>query len=280
MKTEILIDNGIQGEQTTNYFISEEAVFPLIKPTCNIENLQQGDRILRVWSEESLLYNGNGRNDLWSGVAELAKQPQVQVIPIVVPDIRGGALSIKCFATIKDRFNVTRTISSQVLLFKILAKQPIKKNTRTLLKPDYLQAVVYKRSAFEQFTAQGDPIFQNGVGLYRIASPTVAEIWNWKSNAATALADFENRKTIASQIPANLRTENPDLYKNLPDFTLQQIELEALQSYGKGNYHIPKRSGLSRNWKWVIGAPNDGFADSCLALLKDVASGKLPVGWD
>lgn len=280
METAILIDNGIQGEQNLSYYISEDAVFPSLKPTCNIENLQQGDRILRVWSEQSLLYNGNGRNDLWSGVAELAKQAQEQVIPIAVPDVRGGAFSLKCFATIKDRFNVTRTIASQVVPYVILAQQPVKKNIRTPLKSDYLQAVVYKRSAFEQFTRQGEPVFQNGVGLYRVASPTVAEIWNWKSNAATALADFENRKTIASQIPAKYRTDNPDLYENLPDFTAPQIELEALQSYGTGPYYVPKRSGLSRKWKWVIGAPNDGFADSCLALLKEVAAGKLPVGWD
>lgn len=37
METAILIDNGIQGEQNLSYYISEDAVFPSLKPTCNIE---------------------------------------------------------------------------------------------------------------------------------------------------------------------------------------------------------------------------------------------------
>lgn len=280
METEIIIGGEIQGEQNLLFYISDEALFPELKPTCNLENSQQGDKILRMWCDQSMQYISNGRNDLWSTAVELARQAQIQSIPIAVPDVRGGAFSIKCNATIKDRYNRTFTISSAVYTYTILAKQPAKKNVRTLLTTDYLKAIIYKRSAFEQFTPQGEPIFKNGVGLYQIQNPSIAEIWNWKSNAAHAITDFENRKTMSSKIPEKYRTDNPELYKNLPDFTSQQIDLEALQSYGSGNYYTPKRSGLSRNWKWVSGAPNDGFADSCLVLLKEVASGKLPVGWD
>ena len=280
MESEILINNGIQGEERAVYFISQDAVFPQLRPTCYIENLQQGDQILRVWSEQSLLYNGNDRNDLWNTVVELLEQAQEQIIPVPVPDVRGGTLFIKCLATIKDKFNRTRTISSQVVPHTILAKQPVKKYIRAQLKSDYLHAVVYKRSAFEQFTMDGEPIFDNGVGLYRISKPSVSEIWNWKLNAETANTDFEKRKVIASQIPEKYRNEDPDLYKGLPDFTLKQIELEALQSYGTGSYHIPKKSGLSRKWHWVKGTQNDDYADACLNLLKEVSAGKPPVGWD
>lgn len=280
METEIFIGNGVQGEQIVTNFISEEAVFPLLQPSCYIQNLQRGDRILRVWCEQSMVYTNNGRNDIWNLVVELVEQVQTQIIPVPIPDVRGGQISIKCFVTIKDSSNRNRTISSEFILFNILAKQPIKKNVRTKLNSSYLEAVIYKRSAFEQFNNQGEPIFNNGVGLYRIITPSVAEIWDWKSNADAAITDFENRKKTVSQIPAKYRTDDPDLYKNLPDFTPKQVELEALQSYGAGTYYIPKRSGLSRNWKWISGGVNDGFADSCLALLKEVVAGNSPLGWD
>lgn len=280
MEAEILIGNGLEGEQTENYFISEDVTFPLIKPTCNIGNFQSGDKIIKIWSDQVIIYNENNRNDSWSGAVDLLKQPQNQIIPIVVPDIRGGLLSVKCSAVIKDKFGRTYSITSNIVTFKILAKQPVKKNIRKLIDSDYLQIIIYKRSAFEQFNANGEPINNKGFGLYQILNPTVAEIWNWKMNVENAVRDFEVRKNLVAKIPGKYRTDDPVLYKGLPDFNDDELALETLQSYGIGNYHIPKKSGLSRKWKWQAGATNDGFAEGCLQLLKEILSGKIPVGWD
>jgi len=279
MKEEILIKAEIKFVED-NYYISEEGVFPDLKPTCVIENMQSGEKLIRVWCEQSLVYSGNGRNDSWSRVVELLEQTQTQTIPIGVTDVRGGLLSIKCFVTLKDRANRTVTVSSNVITFTILAKQPVKKNVRNLLNHKYLQVAVYQRSAFEQFTASGEPVFDKGFGLYRIVNPTVAEIWNWKVNAENAITDFKNRMQTVSTLPEKLRTEDPVLYKGLPDFTVDQLELETLQSYGEGGYHVPKKSGIIKKWKWVNGAQNDGFADKCLVILKAISVGNMPIGWD
>jgi len=67
---------------------------------------------------------------------------------------------------------------------------------------------------------------------------------------------------------------------SLPYFTNEQLDLEALQSYNQGMYHIPKKTGFPKKWKWVTGATNDGFTDECLGILADVAAGNPPLGWN
>lgn len=274
-----IVLEGIQGQQNESFYISENAVFPEIKPTCTIDNLQSGDRIQRAWAALKVSYTANGRNDLWNATVELLKQAATQTIPVKLPELRGGTLSVQCFATIKDSAGRTHTISSNVYTTSILAKQPIKKNVREILKHNYLHAVVFKRSAFEQFAKDGNPVFNKGFGIYRIANPSAVAIWNWKTNASVANTDFEQRIKTASLLPEKLRTENPDEYNGLPDFTPLQTELQALQSYGTGNYYKPDKN-IFGNWKWEKSTANDGYADSCLLLLKDVSGGKLPVGWD
>lgn len=270
--------NPTVAEQAENYNITADAVMPDIRVDSIIENVQSRDILLRVWATLSIIYAQNGRNDQWMAEVELLKQAAQQRIPIAVPDVRGGKLSVQSFATIKLHVGGTVTIKSNVTTCTIAATQPLKKNIRLLLKPDYLHAVVFKRSAFEQFVADGQPSVDKGFGMHRISNPTVAEIWNWKANAAAAKADFDARKAAAVAYPAQLRAQQPDYYNGLPNFSTAGAEKQALQSYGTGSYYKPKKNLLG-SWKWELDT-NDGYADSCIKLLQDVANNKPPVGWD
>lgn len=280
-ETVVLLSTKI-AEAASNDYISEEGVFPTCGSSVEILNMHPGDRLIRVWCEQSMVYTGNGRNDTWNAVVELLEQAQTQNVPVAVPDVRGGTLTLHFFATIKDSSNRTRlVVGDEALIFTIVARQPTKPRVRTELDHKYLNALIYLLSAFEPFNANGEPAYEGGgFGLFRLKHPTVAELWNWKVSAETAKKDFERRKETADKIPEQLRTDEAVLYKGLPDFTTSQLELEALQSYTDGMYHKPEKSGFPKKWKWVTGATNDGFADECLGILADVAAGNPPLGWN
>lgn len=279
MKNEIILTT-ISTEENKVYYITDAAVFPTIPITANIDNLVSGDRLLRVWSEQTMTYKENGRVDNVKKEGELIKQAQKQDVPVVINDVRGGKFEVICKATIDPRVGDNFTIVSKVLTFTILGTQPSKELIRTALVHPYLSAVVYLKSQFVQFLTDGKPSFVNGFGLYRIEQPTATQIWNWKENASHAITDFEQRKKTASEYPVQLRASNPELYKNLPDFTAKQIDTEALQSYGTGMYYIPKQAPITRKWSWVRNPKDDGYADKCIAILAEVAQGKFPEGWN
>lgn len=279
MKNEIIIST-ITAEENKVYNITQDAVFPAIPITATIDNLVSGDKLVRVWSEQLITYKANGRNDSLKAEGELKKQAQKQDVPIVLNEIRGGKLEILCKATIDPRAGNNVTITSKTLSFTIIGTQPNKEMVRSALNHPYLSVVVYLKSQFVQFTKDGAPTFNKGWGIYRIENPTSIQIWSWKENAARARADFETRKKKLAEYPAHLRTTNPTEFKDLPDFTEKQLDLETLQSYGTGMYHIPKRTGVSRRWQWVKNTEDDGYAEKCLAILAEVARGKFPEGWN
>lgn len=279
MKKEIILTT-ISTEENLVYHITQDGVFPAIPITVDIDNLQSGDKLVRVWSEQQITFKENNRNDSLKAVVELKKQAAKQEVPVVLNDVQGGKLEIVCKANIDPRVGDNMVITSKTSVFKILGTQPNKEQVHSALNLPYLSAVVYLKSQFMQFTKDGTPTFDKGWGMYRIENPSAIQIWSWKENIASAKFDFEIRKKRVSEYPAQLRASNPELYKKLPDFTEKQIELEALQSYGSGLYYIPKQATITRKWVWVRNPKDDGYADKCLAILANVSQGKFPEGWN
>lgn len=281
MMNELNIEiNGIGTLNDTTFLISEDAVFPVITLRVFVKNPREGDRITQLVSKETVRYKLNGRNDLAEGQTVLRNQLSPQEFNLSIDKFLGGDLNVTLNAKGKDRFGNALIFEITPYAGKILAIQPNKEKVRKVLVHPYLSAIVYLKSQFEQFLTDGNPAYVNGFGLYRIAQATVPQIWSWKENAAYANADFEQRKKTAAAYPAELRASNPTLYKNLPDFTEKQVELEALQSYGTGMYFIPKQATITRKWSWIRNPKDDGYADKCLAILADVAQGKFPTGWN
>lgn len=237
-------------------------------------------RIHRVWVDATITYNENGRSDTISKSGEGQLIFGKQRVTIAFPETRGGTVTYIGHVTFQQRGYPVETKHSQPKSQKIIGLQPLKDNIRKYVADDLFSVVIFRRSAFEQFDVQGNPIFNNGFGLFRIPTPSAEQIWNWTKNVDFAKQDLEQRKTAANEIPARLRADDPVKYEGLPDFDKDQLLLMAVQSYGTGQYYKPEKSILTRKWKWVKDTNNDGFASKCEAIAKEVASGKFPPGWN
>lgn len=275
-----IILGDITSSGNAPYYISAEGLFPKIPVTVNIDNLQDGDKIVRFWTEQSIAFQENGRNDKYKNEADLLKQAARQNVPMCINEIRGGQFSLVCKVTIDPRVGSNITLVSKQLNYAILGTQPKKEDVRKALDHVYLHPIIYLKSRFEQFKSDGKPNFINGWGISQITNPSATQIWNWKENIQVANNDFQERRKLAASYPESLRKEDPEYYKGLPDFSEKELDLETLQSYGSGLYHLPKRNALTRKWSWIKSSTNDGFAAKCLEILKNVAGGKLPEGWN
>lgn len=277
----IEIGNEFDNENLATSYITDQAVFPLLKKSVEIKNLPKGDKLVRVWVETTIGYAKNGRKDTWKGVIELLEQTKLQYFTIAPKEVRGGLLSWKAKATVKVKStSKIITIASKVLTLNIAGTQPINQDVRNFVEIRNLKVILYKMSAFQQFTKAGEPSFSNGFGIFRLRKPSATEIWNWKLNATNAVKEYQTRRAITAFIPEKYRNENPLLYKGLPDFSNEELETETLQSYGKGIYYIPKKTGSARGWSWEKSGQNDNYADECMTILNNVVAGNPPVGWD
>lgn len=265
--------------QTQNYLIDSEAVLNPLRWSVTIT---QGTavQISRVWTDFTISYSGNGRTDVFRSSMELRAAFGEQELFHSVPEIRGGTYQAIFYATVKYRgYSRWETESSGPSIRSIGAVSPAKARVRQYLNDVHLESVVYLRSRFIQFV-NGDPDFDSGFGLYRLKNPTAQEIWSWKQNADNARADFAARKTKAAQIPEDFRRQDPQTYAGLPDFTEEQITLEALQSYGSGSFFKPKRPNPQTEWTWTQNQANDGFGERCMTIVKRVAEGNEPPDWN
>ena len=279
MDNEIVL-NLLSDDNKNIYYISETGEFPVISPWVTLDNLASGDKLVRVWSEQTITFNENGRNDKHYKEVELLKQAQRQTIPIVLSELRGGRLDILCKATIDPRVGSNVTVVSKTITFTIWGRQPVKEKVRKELIHPYLSAFVYLKTKFNHFSTDGRPNCLVGWGIYGIEKPTPSQVWSWKEGVQVANADYEKQKKAASEYPAKLRATNPAEYKRIPDFNEEQLNLEALQAFGHGMYHVPRRSGILGKWSWVKNTDNDNLAERALTVLKRVSQGDIPDGWD
>jgi len=245
-----------------------------------VDGSTRGITIYRIWVDISISYSENGRNDTYSKSGEGRLVFGKQNITVDFPETRGGTISYIGHVTYQQRGYGRQTIHSTPVSKFIIGSQPPKAEIRKYLNDDLLSVVVFKRSSFEQFDPQGNPIFSSGFGLFRIPNPSAEQIWNWTKNAEFAKQELEQKKAIAKEIPSKLRMQDPVNYAGLPDFDAGQLLMEAVQSFGTGKYHKPKKSPLTQKWTWVKDSNNDGFAFSCEVMAKDVKNGKFPPGWN
>ncbi len=144
----------------------------------------------------------------------------------------------------------------------------------TVFKGDWPRAMLllgYYRTKLQMFNDQGLPLV-NGDEYGMMAMTGVATIgqWNWHKHLQIAKTRWQRQEAYVKAKPRILRETDPKHYKGLPDFTAEQLQLEILQSYDKGNYFEPvrERQGLFKRWVWRKVSDQQLFADKIM-LVKD-----------
>ena len=172
-------------------------------------------------------------------------------------ELRAGKLSI----SVKARAPTGVVIMGERKDLKIVATNPRYKELTEALPSKVMRALTWHESRGRQFLANADggtggcPLYSGdklgGVGLMQLTrpAPTREQTWNWRANIAGGLALFETKKQTARAFPATYRQStdfrtlvaayNAERAKKklaaliitIPDFTEEQVELDALRGY-------------------------------------------------
>lgn len=137
--------------------------------------------------------------------------------------------------------------------------------------PTY-EAAVYHLSRFQHFASDGWPLVAQGFGVGALGAPDAGLMWNWKANLAARVALLDTAFAQAAAHPASMRAAG---FVDLPDFTPDQIKLQALQSLVGQDYFLPAPTGGG----WQAVPTRLSFADDIARTEADVAAGNPPSGW-
>tara|TARA_R110000850_G_scaffold8981_4_gene33027 strand:+ start:571 stop:1476 length:906 start_codon:yes stop_codon:yes gene_type:complete len=132
--------------------------------------------------------------------------------------------------------------------------------------------ILYKRNKFKQFNQNARPFRRDGIGAGGIETPSSEQFWNWHSSVDQAVSELDLLYTEAKKYPELLRSKG---FASLPDFTADQIKLQAIQSVVAQSYFVPLRNG--KGWKPMTDRLL--FADDVLSMELDIQSGNPPQGW-
>jgi hypothetical protein len=184
--------------------------------------------------------------------------------------IRGGKLNVKVKANVNGA-----DIAGERTDLRIVGTNPTYAQLTAAIASKVFRALVWHESSGGQFlgTSNGGtsacPKFsgdgKGGVGLTQLTNPAPTEnqIWDWTANLAGGQALFEVKKRGARAYPGNVRksvafiklvsdynTERvrqklAELRITLPDFTADQIDLDALRGFngwagGMHEYRVVK----------------------------------------
>jgi hypothetical protein len=171
-------------------------------------------------------------------------------------EIQGGRLIIRVKARVAGG-----EIRGERRDLRIIGTNPLYPQLTQALPSRVFRALVWHESRGRQFlgTANGGtsacPLFSadrlGGVGLMQLTrpAPTREQTWNWRANVTAGLALFQVKMQSARAYPAQYRTSaafqalvtayNADRAKNklppvqvsIPEFTAEQVELDALRGY-------------------------------------------------
>jgi hypothetical protein len=171
-------------------------------------------------------------------------------------EIRGGRLTIR----VRARVSGGEMVAERKDL-RIIGTNPLYVQLTQALPSKVFRALVWHESRGRQFlgTANGGtaacPLYSadrlGGVGLMQLTrpAPTREQTWNWRANITGGLALLEVKKQAARAYPAHYRQSaefqglvtawNADraarklaaIQVGIPDFTDEQVELDALRGY-------------------------------------------------
>jgi len=181
-------------------------------------------------------------------------------------DVRGGNINLRITYAMTNGQNGTETKS-----LAITGENPTKDQIRAEINNLTYAVVFHHLSNLEQFK-NGHPKLTRGFGVGALSAPNASDIWNWKRGVTLRKAGLDIAFSNAKNHPANMRNSG---FANLPDFTEEQVKLQALQYIVGQDYFIPNASGNG----WVEAKPRRPFADKIVQIEKDIQAGNPPNGW-
>ena len=203
-------------------------------------------------------------------------------------EIRGGRLTINVRARVPGG-----EIVGQRNDLRIVATNPSYVQLRQALPSKVVRAIVWHESRGRQFlgTANGGtaacPLYSHdrygGVGLMQLTrpAPTHEQSWNWRANVSAGLALFEVKKHTARAYPAKYRLSSdftklvaaynaaraaqklPPLQIGIPEFSSEQVELDALRGYNGWSAGVHEfRAARDAAGKLIVDINADGKTGS------------------
>ena len=203
-------------------------------------------------------------------------------------EIRGGRLTIEVRARVAGGEIVAQRNDLQ-----IVGTNPLYMELTQALPSKVVRAIVWHESRGRQFlgTANGGtsacPLYSHdrygGVGLMQLTrpAPTHEQSWNWRANVRGGLALFEIKKQTARAYPAQYRTSSefqglvaafnadraaqklPPLPIAIPEFSAEQVELDALRGYNGWSGRIHEfRAARDSAGKLIVDISPDGKTGS------------------
>jgi len=168
------------------------------------------------------------------------------------PRVRGGKLVIAVSVNIP-----AQSVSIQTNGLRIRGVNPPRDEVNAACGSLIVQQMVMHESGGRQFQALRDggvsecPLFSGdhlgGVGLFQITNPapTPEDHWDWLANINHGLQILAQKRTSARAYPARVRNSaafqalvqsfnagrNPSAQITLPDFTAEQLDLDATRGY-------------------------------------------------
>lgn len=172
-------------------------------------------------------------------------------------ELRGGTLSIKVEVQVGTHGPIVTAELSKVSgkSLRVLGTNPSKAQLHAAIPSKALRLIIQTESGCRPFV-KGLPLFSQdslgGVGLLQITRPTTPsddEVWDWRENVRAAIALFDEKLSTARTFPRKVRASpkfealvkayndvrekagKPSLRLTLPEFTAEQVELDAIRGY-------------------------------------------------
>jgi hypothetical protein len=149
---------------------------------------------------------------------------------------------------------------------------PSKDEVRNRVSNLTYSVVMFLRTGLKQFNSNGRPFRSIGFGAGGVELPNAEQLWHWQKNVDLAELDLVAAFAESAKYPETMRNNG---FAKLPDFTQDEVKLQALQNLVGQTYFVPRRNG--QGWKPM--SKRLSFADDVVKLENEIKSGNPPADW-
>jgi hypothetical protein len=268
--------------------ITTEPAMPVIQVRCSIEGIRPDPTPNASYEWRAVL--DFHAADCKHGVAPARPALQLNgtatggVFSFQFAEIRGGRLTISVRAVLSGQ-----TYSAERGDLRIVGTNPLYTQLTQAIPSKVFRAITWHESAGRQFLGASNggtsacPLFsadgKGGVGLTQMTNPapTSLETWNWRANIDGGMKLFDEKKGIARAFPRKYRagtsftglvaaynaerakTKLPPITVTLPEFTNEQVEVDALRGYNGYAAGVHEyRAATDKDGKLVVALAADG----------------------